>query len=123
MCRLHLRSRQQAFDLHWFAFVLRLALVLAANRFTCHLPKTVFGILARATNQQVLFLIDQVGAIVFSELKIWRALNGIGGAGFFTQTAHDAPGTVNTEKFRIPASVVAFGFLQGNAIYRACHRT
>ena len=70
--------------------ILRLALLLAANRDARNAPKVVIRIFAGSVYEKILLFVDKILPVVFSHFKIWSKLNGVRGTRLFTETAKDA---------------------------------
>ena len=73
--------------------------------------EVVIVVLATTVDQKVFLFPDHVLTHVFRHFEIWRKLNCVGGAGFFTKATHNAARKIDSEKLGIPAAVVHFSFL------------
>src|SRR6185437_6959038 len=83
------------------------------------LPVVVTGIFSGTIDQQLLFLVDQIGAMVLAHFDVGNELNRVRGASVFAKSAKNTAREVDAEKLGIAASVFVFGRLQRDAIYRA----
>src|SRR6185437_6131887 len=110
--------RQPVHICRW-SFVLRLALVFAFNLNSRNTPEVITGVLARSTDQQIFFFVDQILAVVLRHLEIRRELNGIGRASIFAKPAEDAAGEIDAEEFRVSAPAIILRRLQRDAVHWA----
>ena len=86
--------------------------------------KIITGILAGSINQQVVFFINHMVAVVFGEFHVRGELNGVGWTGLLTEPTKNAARKINPKPFRITTLIArAFGGLEGNTIHRTDHRT
>src|SRR5690606_3332234 len=111
-----LRSWHQPPHVHRGRFVLRLALVLAADRAAGDVVEAVTGILARSADQEMLLLVDHVASVVLAHLEVRRQLDRVRRAGLLAEPAIDAAREVDAEPFGIPPPRLVLGFLQRDAI-------
>ncbi len=98
------------------------ALAFAADLSSRYPPVVIARILAGAIDQQVLLFINQILPVKLPHLEIRSELNGVGGAGFFAETAKDAARKVNAEEFRKAPAVFVLGGLERDAIDRTRDR-
>jgi hypothetical protein len=117
-----LTSRQKTVHINRRFLVLSLSLVLTVNGQPSYPIKVVTRIFTGSTYQQVLFFVNQIVPPVFAVLKVWRQLDGVCGAGFFTETAENTAGEIDAKKFRVPTAPFILGSLQSNAVHRAGYR-
>src|SRR5262249_51682022 len=115
-------SRQESVNVDRRRFMLRLALVLAADLDARDAPEVVVGVLARSIDQQVFLLVDEVLPMKVAHLEIRRELDRIRRAGFLAKPAKDAAGEIDPEEFRIAAAGLVFGRLERDAVHRAGDR-
>jgi hypothetical protein len=108
--------------IHRPLLILRLPLVLTVNGQPSYSIKVVTRIFTGSTYQQVLFFVNQIVPPVFAVLKVGRQLDGVCGAGFFTETAENTAGEIEAKKFRVPPAPFILGSLQSNAVHRAGYR-
>ena len=80
-------------------------------------------VLAGTIDQQILFLVHQLLAIILAHLEVRRQLDGRRRAGFLAHATKDAAGEVDAEELRVPAAVFLLSLLQRDAVHRAGYRT
>lgn len=77
-------------DVSGRTFPLSFALVLPGYGLASHVPETVVGILARSIDKEMFFLVDHIGAVVLTKLKVGCQLYSVCWTSFLAETAHDA---------------------------------
>jgi hypothetical protein len=102
-------------------FVFGLPFVPAADGNSGNAPEVVIGILSRAVDHQVGFLVHQILPFVLAHLGIRRQLNRIGGARLFAIATENAAGKIDAEEFRIPSAMLVLRCLERDAVHRTGH--
>src|SRR5437868_5406175 len=98
---LHPVSWHQTPHIHRWKFVFALSLIFVASLHAGHPIKVIAGILAGPADEEVFLLVDQVPACIFTLLKIWDELDGIGRTGLLAHPTIDAARKIDPEEFRI----------------------
>ena len=82
-----------------------MSLILVASSHAGHAIKIIVVILAGPADKEILLLVDQVPARVFTLFEVRNQLDRIGRTGFLAHATIDAARKVNPEEFRIAAIV------------------
>src|SRR5690625_685795 len=115
-------SGKESFDINRRGLVFGLALALATDSLAGHTVEVVSRALAHTGNQQIIFFVHHVLAIVLAHFEIRCQLDRVGGAGVLAEATIDAAREVDAKSLRVPAAGFVLGLDYADAVDRAGHR-